>query len=691
MSKKLLLAVLSLIALSGIIIITTSVSMASSDGTGLLAPPVVPGEYEIALEPVADGLTAPNWGTFAPGDPERLFVTDQAGQLWAIDLADGSKTLFLDVSNRLVSLGIAGPGTFDERGFLGVAFHPDYASNGLLYTWTSEPVAGDADFSTIPVTATANHQAVLLEWQVPEPGDPTSVVLPSTSRELLRVDEPQFNHNGGALNFGPDGMLYISLGDGGAGDDQGTGHSTSGNGQDPQNILGTILRIDPGGTDSANGQYGIPADNPFVGDPDYIDEIYAYGFRNPFRFSFDSQSGEMYVGDVGQNDIEEVDLVIAGGNYGWNVKEGSFCFDSNGNDPGFAYEAENCPGETAEMIDPIAEYNTSESLVENQDGRAVVGGFVYRGDRIPPLQGAYIFGDYSVFTQSGINNEGRLFYIWPKTSPVDGLAVYEFAFTDRENLGMAVLGFAQDANGELYVLANKTGTPFEDTGVVLRIAPTQVRLAAAKDNTLYEDATGNTSNGAGSYFFAGMTNNGSIRRGVLSFDLTGSVPGGSTVTNASLELHMSRTATGNQTVSLHRVENSWGEGSSNADANEGGGAPATPNDVTWLHTMYDTQTWLSPGGDYAISPSATTTVGGIGFYTWDTNPNLAGDVQGWIDDPSSNHGWILIGNETQNQTAKRFDSKENTTADFRPELVLEYLSPTTSTRQISIFIPLVRR
>jgi len=683
------MVVYSLIVVSGLVILRPSVSEASPNGPGLLAPPVIPGEYVISLELVADGLTAPNWGTFAPGHPERLFISDQAGQLWAIDLTNGDRSLFLDVSKQLVPLGIAGPGTFDERGLLGFAFHPDYLSTGHLYTWTSQSVDGLADFSTVPVTDTADHQAVLLEWEVPAPEDPDSVVITSTVRELLRLDEPQFNHNGGALNFGHDDMLYISLGDGGAADDQGSGHGTSGNGQDPGNILGTILRIDPDGVNSTNGQYGIPGDNPFVADTGIPDEIYAFGFRNPFRFSFDSQTGDLYAGDVGQNDIEEVDLITSGGNFGWNIKEGSFCFDPNGSDQGFAYAAENCPGETLDMIDPIAEYNTSESLTENQDGRAVIGGFVYRGDRLSPLQGAYIFGDYSRFTASGVNNDGRLFFIWPGTSSTAGLPVYEFSFADRDEFGMSVLGFAQDAQGELYVLANDTGTPFENTGVVLRLAPLLAKVAVAKDNTLYEDAAGGTSNGAGSFFFAGQTNDSSIRRGILAFDIEGSIPSKSTIISASLELHMSRTTSGNQSISLHRLENSWGESGSNADLNEGGGAPATTDDATWLHRFFNSQTWSTPGGDYSTSPSATTLVAGVGPYTWESNPAVVADVQGWIDDPAANHGWILIGNESQNRTTKRFDSKENSNESDRPVLVVEYLPKVPFAYQI--YIPLITR
>jgi glucose/arabinose dehydrogenase len=191
-----------------------------------------------------------------------------------------------------------------------------------------------ADFSTTPAGETANHQNVVHERQVIEPCDPDFVVVPGMAREVLRIDQPQFNHDAGALVFGRDGMLFIALGDGGAADDQGVGHVPGGNGQDPGSILGSIMRIDPQGSDSGNGQYGIPIDNPFVGVPGVLPQIYAYGLRNPFRFSFDSKNGDMYIADVGQNDIEEVNLGVAGGNFGWNIKEGMFCFDPNGDDPG---------------------------------------------------------------------------------------------------------------------------------------------------------------------------------------------------------------------------------------------------------------------------------------------------------------------------------------------------------------------
>ena len=425
-------------------------------------PPIPAGTVHVELQTVATGLTAPNWGTQAPGDADRLFVTDQDGILWAIDLGTGDKTVFLDVSPLLVDLGIFGPDSFDERGLLGVAFHPDYQENGLLYTYTSEPDSGEPDFSTMPDGSDPNHQTLIREWEVPNPGDPDSVVDPDSTRELLRIDQPQFNHDGGAINFGADGMLYVSLGDGGAGDDQETGvdpfgipnigHGCAGNGRSPATILGTVIRIDPLGSSSANGQYGIPNDNPFVGQEGFVEEIFAYGFRNPFRFSFDSLTGDLYLADVGQNDIEEVDIVVSGGNYGWNHKEGSFFFIPNGALAGYVTDMpQDAP---PDLIDPVAEY-------DHDDGIAIIGGFVYRGIKIPALEGRYVFGEFA----QTFSNDGRLFYL------DDDDVIQEFQFIGRAGLGLSLLGTGRDANGEVYALANATGVPFGDTGVVLRIAP----------------------------------------------------------------------------------------------------------------------------------------------------------------------------------------------------------------------------
>ncbi len=409
------------------------------------------------LETVATGLTAPNWGTTAPGVADALFVTDQDGILWRVDLTDGSKSVFLDLSSRLVTLGIFGPDTFDERGLLGVAFDPDYQSNGFLYTYTSEPVSGAADFSTMPPLTVADHQSVVLRWTVPIPADPASVVDGASAHELLRIDQPQFNHDGGGLSFGPDDMLYISLGDGGGADDRDgqdffgaplIGHSLGGNGQNGENVLGAVLRIDPDGTNAANGQYGIPGDNPFLGGDPRVDEIFAYGFRNPFRFSFDTMTGDLIVADVGQNDLEEINLVTSGDNGGWNVKEGTFTFEHNDLGAGFVTDAA-----IGGFVDPFAQYDHDEGL-------AIIGGFVYHGTAIAPLAGRYVFGDFA----RTFSNDGRLFHLGGADE------VLEFELVGQVEVGLSVLGFGQDADGEIYLLANATGTPFGTTGVVLRLS-----------------------------------------------------------------------------------------------------------------------------------------------------------------------------------------------------------------------------
>ena len=472
--------------------------------------PIHASGTRLKLELLASGLTAPLKGTVAPGLPNHLFIVDQPGILWAIDLTTGTKSVFLNVGpaglNRLVTLGVLGPNTFDERGLLGLAFHPDFQQNGLFYTYTSEPTAGAPTFpTTIPVGSSPDHQNVVAEWRAVDPGNPALGVIAASRRELMRVDWPQFNHDGGDLAFGPDGLLYISMGDGGGADDADgqeflvadgalpdntapiVGHQGDGNAQKLNTPLGKILRIDVGGNNSANGQYGIPADNPFVALPG-LDEIFAFGLRNPFRMSFDSATGDLYVGDVGQNDIEEVDIVVKGGNYGWNAKEGTLFFHINGNAEGFASDVLDNGRTTAGMIDPIAQYDL------HGEGHSVIGGFVYRGSRIPQLRGHYVFGEFSrVFNfPSGPHNYGRLLYLAQRTPEDRLLNIKEFnGFASAmAALGLsagpaacegtvpptlAVLGMGQDSDGELYTMGNINGLPFGTDGVVLRLAPPRAR------------------------------------------------------------------------------------------------------------------------------------------------------------------------------------------------------------------------
>jgi glucose/arabinose dehydrogenase len=397
------------------------------------------------VELVAEGLTAPVLVREAPDGSDRLFVVDQAGQIRVLD-EDGTLLAepFLDVRSRMVALRDG----FDERGLLGLAFHPDYATNGRFFVYYSAPLRAEApdDF---------DHTSHISEFTV-SATDP-DLADPASERVLLQVDQPQFNHDAGTVDFGPDGYLYISLGDGGGANDVGVGHVPGGNGQDIESLLGSILRIDVDEGDP----YGIPADNPFVGE-DGRDEIFAYGFRNPYRFSFVPGGDALLVGDAGQDLYEEVSLVELGGNYGWNVKEGTHCFDPN--DP--TNPPADCPdtGSRGEpLIDPVIEYRNAKS--GDGVGIVVVGGFIYRGDAIPDLEGLYVFGDYS---QSFDEASGQVFAATPVAT---GLWSFdELRFGDpAAPLNEYVLGFGEDLDGELYVLTSGTGTPHGSTGRVYRL------------------------------------------------------------------------------------------------------------------------------------------------------------------------------------------------------------------------------
>jgi len=299
---------------------------------------------------------------------------------------------------------------------------------------------------------------VIAEWQI-DPDDPNRVD-PNSRREILRIDQPQGNHNGGTLRFGPDGFLYISLGDGGRANDVANGHVPGGNAQSLQRIYGKVIRIDVNGSNSANGQYSIPKDNPFVG-TDAVQEIYAYGLRNPYTFSFDSLTGDLYLGDAGQNNIEEVDLIIKGGNYGWNLREGSFWFDSVTANIGSVVTGPVRP-EPPDLIGPIVEY-------DHDEGSVVVGGYVYRGTQIPALQGRYVFGDWGSFGAPS----ARLFTLDPNFI-IEELRI---GLADRPT-DFWLRGFSQDADGELYVFGSTVLGPSGDTGVVLKIVPSNKQFAA---------------------------------------------------------------------------------------------------------------------------------------------------------------------------------------------------------------------
>jgi glucose/arabinose dehydrogenase len=409
----------------------------------------------VSLQLVAEGLTAPVALTYAPDGSGRLFIADQAGTVRVIG-ADGRllPEPFLDVRNKMVRLN----GDYDERGLLGLAFHPNYRANGRFFVYYSAPLR-------VGAPGNWDHTSHVSEFRVS--GVDANRADPNSERVLMQVDQPQSNHNAGTLAFGPEGFLYISLGDGGAADDVGVGHvpdwytrNGGGNGQDTtQNLLGSILRIDVDG----GNPYGIPRDNPFVGQNAGLDEIFAYGFRNPYRFSFDmGGKRQMFVGDAGQALYEEVSIVERGGNYGWNVKEGTHCFSTE--DP--TAPPATCPNRDAEgdpLIDPIIEYSHA------QGGLVVVGGYVYRGEAIPALRGVYLFGDWSSnFAQP----RGSLYAAAPR--PTGGLWQWQRVRLTNQpngNLGRFVLALGQDASGEVYLLTSDATGPSESTGKVFRLAP----------------------------------------------------------------------------------------------------------------------------------------------------------------------------------------------------------------------------
>ena len=345
----------------------------------------------VALVRIAGGLSDPV-GITSAGD-RRLYVIERAGRIMAIE-PDGSSTLFGDLSGRIVAGG--------ERGLLGLAFHPDYQHNRRLFVDYTRAGAGSDLGDTVIAELHASTDGATLD---------------STSeRLLLTVDQPAANHNGGQLAFGPDGYLYVALGDGGGGGDQ------FGNGQNPDALLGSILRLDVDGEPAAGKPYAIPPDNPFVGGGGAA-EVWAKGVRNPWRFSFDRVTSQIWIGDVGQGAYEEIDRAppdSGGLNYGWPILEGNHCYAADTCEPPPAYQA------------PITEYT-------HADGCSVTGGYVYRGTAQPALGGFYLFADYC---------SGNLWAIRADAAAPSGGTVAPQLLLAT---GLAISSFGEDAAGELYL------------------------------------------------------------------------------------------------------------------------------------------------------------------------------------------------------------------------------------------------
>lgn len=367
------------------LIFPASCNSSSSKNTSSSIGGGTPGVPTIRLESVATGLTDPI-GLFNAGDERgRLFVIEQGGTIRILQNGAVSGTPFLDIRERVTAGG--------EKGLLGLAFHPKFKENGRFFVNYTSPTGG--------------LHTVISEFKAGAGG-----ADPDSERILLTIPQPFANHNGGNIVFGPDGFLYIGMGDGGAANDP------RGNGQNLGTLLGKMLRID---VDQKSGgkEYAVPPDNPFVATPGAAPEVWAYGLRNPWRFSFDPQTGLLYAGDVGQNAREEIHVIRKGGNNGWNPMEGMICTPGVNNG--------NCDKSRYDL--PIIDYPRSE-------GTTVVGGYVYRGSAIPNLAGAYLYADFG---------SGRLWML-----RYDGSAV-----SDQRLLletGENIASFGEDEQRELYLV-----------------------------------------------------------------------------------------------------------------------------------------------------------------------------------------------------------------------------------------------
>lgn len=353
------------------------------------ATPVAPWTT-IRLAPVADGFRQPLYVTHAGDGSGRLFVVEKEGRIWIIDQGRVLPEPFLDITNKVRSREL-------ERGLLSVAFHPDYETNGRFFVNYTDQ----------------RGNTVVAEYRV---SDDPNKADPNSERILLYIEQPAANHNGGQLQFGPDGYLYIGMGDGGSAGDP------WGNAQNLRVLLGKMLRIDVDNGDP----YAIPPDNPFVGEEGVPPEIWSYGLRNPWRFSFDRQTGDLYIADVGQDNWEEVNVVLApdpgGQNFGWDIMEGFHCFE---------------PPEGCDMTGltmPVVEYKIREN------GCAITGGYVYRGRRFADIHGTYFFSDFCSGRIWGLRlQDGR----WEWTQ-----------FLDTE---LNVSSFGEGEDGEVYVVDFRGG------------------------------------------------------------------------------------------------------------------------------------------------------------------------------------------------------------------------------------------
>jgi glucose/arabinose dehydrogenase len=414
-----------------------------------------------SLKLVAEGFVSPVNLVSLPDGSGRLLIGDQVGTIHVLN-KDGklSDQLFFNARDRLTKL----PSAFDERGLLGIALHPRFKENRKIYLYYSAPLR-----PSMPTNW--NHTSRLSEFKVT--ANDFAKLDPASERVLLEIDEPQMNHNCGRLAFGPDGFLYIGVGDGGGandgvGKDNELGHAPQGNGQDTTTLLGKILRIDV----DRGEPYAIPADNPFADGAKGRKEIFAYGLRNPWGISFDrGGTHELFAADVGQNLWEELNIVVKGGNYGWRVREGFHGF--NPQDPDRS--PTNAPTTDAAgrpFIDPVLEYKhppRNRPPGPEPQGISVTGGYVYRGKMLPELQGRYVFADWS---RSWALPDGVLFVATRDSAgPNAKWSLESLKLASPARINAYIVAFGEDDEGELYILTNGRNSLTGQTGKVFKLVP----------------------------------------------------------------------------------------------------------------------------------------------------------------------------------------------------------------------------
>ena len=426
--------------------LSAAVLLATAGGAALAQ------QTKIKLEPLVTAINTP-LAMVQPAGDNRMFIIEQNGRIKILENGKLRPNTFLDIRSKIVPL----MADFDERGLLGIAFHPKFKENGKFYVSYSAHLDYQDDLGQM---LWYNHSNVVEEYTVLK-GDPNTAD-PSSARRILSTPWPQFNHNGNWIGFGPDGKLYISMGDGGYANDWGIGHNPAiGNGQDLSDLHGKILRVDVDAR-TGNKPYGIPSDNPFLGNKDAKPEIWAYGLRNPWRCSFDmgSKSGELYCGDVQQNSYETVKIIGKGQNMGWRRVEGMMrCFDYLKPDDHPA----NC--DKSGITPAILEYNNCTAKPQGCKGISVTGGYVYQG-KVAAWKGKYIFGDWS---KSFAEMDGQIFFA---TKGADG----KWSMDIAEVLNMKgkkpyVLAFAQDSAGEVYALTSVTTGPNGSLDTIYKIVP----------------------------------------------------------------------------------------------------------------------------------------------------------------------------------------------------------------------------